>query len=444
MFQCPSCSETKGSRRALNRHIVWHRRNEDGSSAPGKSCFDVRRVVLHDNSASVDPAGPSDNRIANGSRDPRIASRMPQAVFDGQDGGWRYRKQIDSAVLRLKERHRRDRTTLARPTEELAQWLVTTDGEVPWLTCVGIVVAAKHFAGTQSPRRKVTGPTAKRPAPPVPHEPDAVRRPLFRDEPAESTSMGSAAIAPIDPPPSPSVRGRSRQSLDDEGWRIDIWRSYGSKEISPPSPIGCQLSPSWALGNSSPPSAERPLELWSPSSNDEPWGPDSPDEALEDDAHPDTVPGWPVFMDALGEPLARDGSQRRAHVRQWCKERTAGVPRTAPKRRHHLRSRRRSRERYAAISAGAPAVQLVWSANGGQYRQLSASDVQLPSPPSDQSSLARTRRLMLLSRRLPMGCRLRPRGPSSRHTTERPAPLRKRRREPSPDIVIAAPTDDTL
>ena len=379
-LQCPICPERRGSKRALNRHISWHRRSQD-SRAPEEPTDDERRVVLRDAQATttVEPTICAEGRSASALRDPRVASSSssPTSHLEKKQS----RKRIDAAVLRLKERHRRDRTTLARPTEELAQWLVTTDGEVPRLTCVGIVVAAKHFAGTQSPRRKVTGPTAKRPAPPVPHEPDAVRRPLFRDEPAESTSMGSAAIAPIDPPPSPSVRGRSRQSLDDEEWRIDIWRSYGSKEISPPSPIGCQLSPSWALGNSSPPSAERPLELWSPSSNAEPWGPDSPDEALEDDAHPDTVPGWPVFMDALGEPLARDGSQRRAHVRQWCKERTAGVPRTAPKRRHHLRTRRRSRERYAAISAGAAAVQLVWSANGGQYRQLSASDVQLPSPP---------------------------------------------------------------
>ena len=270
-LQCPICPERRGSKRALNRHISWHRRSQD-SRAPEEPTDDERRVVLRDAQATttVEPTICAEGRSASALRDPRVASSSssPTSHLEKKQS----RKRIDAAVLRLKERHRRDRTTLARPTEELAQWLVTTDGEVPWLTCVGIAVAAKHFAGTQSPRRKVTGPTAKRPAPPVPHELDAVRRPLFRDEPAESTSMGSAAIAPIDPPPSPSVRGRSRQSLDDEEWRIDIWRSYGSKEISPPSPIGCQLSPSWALGNSSPPSAERPLELWSPSSNDEPWG----------------------------------------------------------------------------------------------------------------------------------------------------------------------------
>ena len=303
-------------------------------------------MVLKNTEATtiVEPTIGVEGRGASALRDPWVAS-LSSSPTRQQERRNQYRKRIDAAVLRLKQQHQRDRTTLARPTEELAQWLIAEDSEVPWLTCVSIAVAAKHFAGTYSPRRKVTGPKAKqRPPRPTPHELHTVWRHLFQDEPAEPSSMGSTATAPSDPDTSRSVHGRRKQLLEDEEWRIDIWRSYGSKEISPPSPFGCQQSPSWALGSTEPPSEERPVELWSPSSNDEPWGPDSPDESLEDDSHPDTVPGWPVFLDSLGEPLHWNNGDRQARVQQWRNEHTAGAKRTVPKRRHHLRTWRRSRE----------------------------------------------------------------------------------------------------
>jgi len=176
-LQCPICPETRGSRRALNRHISWHRR---GESLPGPevATHDQRRVVLRgtEATATVNQADCAEGRGAGGSLDPRAASKPPSSPTSHLEKGRQYRKQIDAAVLRLKERHQRDRTTLARPTEELVQWLVKSDREVPLLACVGIAVAAKHFAGTQSPRRKVTGPIAKqRPPAPTPHELHTVR-----------------------------------------------------------------------------------------------------------------------------------------------------------------------------------------------------------------------------------------------------------------------------
>ena len=237
-LQCPFCTDTRGSRRALNRHVSWHRRSQREETGN-----DVRRVVLKNPEATTIAEG----RGASALRDPLVASSSSSPTRQ-QERRNQCRKRIDAAVLRLKQQHQRDRTTLARPTEELAQWLVAADREVPWLTCVGIAVAAKHFAGTYSPRRKVTGPTAKqRPPPPKQHELHTVRRHLFQDDPAEPTSMGSAATAPSDFDTSRSVRGHRKQLLEDEEWRIDIWRSYGSKETSPPSPFGCQQSPSWAL-----------------------------------------------------------------------------------------------------------------------------------------------------------------------------------------------------
>jgi len=167
------------------------------------------------------------------------------------------------------------------------------------------------------------------------------------------------------------------------------------------------------------------------------------------------VPGWPIFLDGCGEPLDLNDGQRRARIERWRSERTVGVQRPTLKRRHHLRTRRCSRERYRATMAAMPGTQLTWEAGVGKYRPLSPSDVQLPSPPSAMSALMRTRRLMLLPRLLPTGCRLRSlrstvqqegseAQPSKRKTSIQPTLRKRHHHEPSPDIIIAAPQDDTL
>jgi len=224
---------------------------------------------------------------------------------------------------------------------------------------------------------------------------------------AEDKPQSTSAERP-DTVSQPAGIRRKHRASDDE-WRLDIWRSYGSREVQPPSPFGCQLSPSRIFDDREcSPGATTPTYLWSPSSNDEPWGPDSLKEALDEDGHPDIVPGWPILTDASGEPVEETKMERWARIQQWSHQRTKGVPRAAPKRRHHLRTRRRSRERYAAATATKPMSQLDWSGSSGGYRPLLPEDVSLPSPPSNESSLLRTRRLMLLSRALPEGCRLRP------------------------------------
>ena len=63
------------------------------------------------------------------------------------------------------------------------------------------------------------------------------------------------------------------KTADDE-WREDIWRSYGSREARLPSPIGCSRSPS-VLFSTMLVGTLTPVEQWSPSSEDFPWGPDS-------------------------------------------------------------------------------------------------------------------------------------------------------------------------
>lgn len=462
MLQCPVCPEKRGSRRALNRHLQWHRRNADKVSTPNPPAAMVRRVVLRDSPAesASTVAGPTTvpgGSMSNSLRDPRNTARLSSAINVCSDEGKTHRKWIDAAVRCLKKRHQQDRTTLSQPTNELARCLLTENPQVHFLACVGIVVAAKYFAGTQSPRRKGCKPAeGARPAPPSPQASPKrkIRRRLFCGEQSQPASTdGNTSLGTVT---SEAIGKRRRQPAQDEEWKMDIWRSYGTKETQPPSPFGCQQSPSLAFKGGSPP-ATTPVELWSPSSNDEPWGPDSPDEALEEDGHPDIVPGWPVFLDARGQLLDHTSTERRARVERWRTERTARIERTTAKRRHHLRTRRRSRERYASTLAVMPEAQLVWRAGVGHYRPASPSDVQLPPPPPAMSSLMRTRRLMLLPRLLPTGCRLR----AVRRATQRKAseeePLenttavhqKPRKRQhcqstQSPDIIIEAPEDDAL
>ena len=323
-FRCLRCPETRTSQRALNRHIKWHQRTA--------------------NTAVAEPAVLSMDCVPSASRDLRVTSGLlepPSILDDNPDQARKHRKLVDVAVGRLKRRHERDRTTLSLPTAELANWLVEKEPDLSLLMCIGIVVAAEHFAGSQSPLQKIPEQMAmERPAPPGPGpqelSKDTIRRRLFSTEnakpgPTEVPMTGDTVN-------SGSACERSEPSTSDDEWRLDIWRSYGSKEVPPPSPFGCQQSPSLAITGDAPP-GNSPVGEWSESSDDEPWGPDSPEQLLQLDSFPDYLPHWPMFRGKSGGFLKRGGSHWKEEVRRWQDERTTATTRWKPRRRHPLRSR---------------------------------------------------------------------------------------------------------
>lgn len=436
IFQCSVCPEQRGSRRALGRHMIWHHRTAGSVPAPDGVCSSVRRVILRDAASSAAVGGPavlSRDCVPRASRDPRVASGLPKPPSTPGvhvDQVQADRKQVDVAVGRLKRRHERDRTTLSLPTAELATWLGATAPDLPLLTCVGIVVAAKHFAGTQSPRRGIAEQAAV--GRPAPHEPqelskDMIRRRLFS---AEHTGPGPTEVATTSDTVAPgSACDYSEPPTSDDEWRADIWRCYGSREVLPPSPFGCQQSPSLAFTGDAAP-ASSPVAGWSESSDDEPWGPDSPEQPLELDSHPECLPHWPLFRSLSGGFLKRGGNDWREEVRRWQNERTVATTRRKPRRRHPLRSRRGSRTRYAAAIAAIPPVQVQWMEAAAVAKPIAPGDVVLPSPPEAAAGLRRIRRVLLHRANLPLGCRLR---------------KRKRSAPPSAqeaiDIDITAPQD---
>ena len=213
---------------------------------------------------------------------------------------------------------------------------------------MGIVLAAKHFAGTASPRRAAIKPPEKLPSGEgsrIDHdrvEVANIKRRLFSPDKPDCERLDN-----ID-----TSESMAEALSSDAIWCRDIWRSYGSREVVPPSPFGCLQSPSRALEEDCAP-ADPPVEEWSDSASDEPWGPDSPDKLLEVDSHPDIMPHWPLFKSKSGKDLKRGGSQWEERVSRWKRERTGSNAGRKPRRRHLLRWRRASRIRYsAAIAAG--------------------------------------------------------------------------------------------
>ena len=197
-----------------------------------------------------------------------------------------HRRQIDAAVSCLKNMHQRDRTTLSQHTDELSRRVMNKNPDVSLSVCVGIVVAAKHFAGTHSSRQKVKKPAEE--TQPVPSTMQASRKEKIRRRLSfreQSTPAAFCVKTTSDTVASVSVCKRRRQAGNDADWKMDIWRSYGTKEVLPPSPLGCQQSPSLVFAGRGLPPATTPVSLWSPSSNEQVvvMGPDSPDEALEED-----------------------------------------------------------------------------------------------------------------------------------------------------------------
>ena len=173
-----------------------------------------------------------------------MKSQMPKSpsVFSAHhDPVKDHHRQIDMAVLCLNERHQQHRITLSQRTDELVHWLGDKHPYVDAAACTGIVLAAKHFAGTHSPRRRVFKPAAgAQPVPPVPQVSQArdIRQRLFSMEQHEPAATGDRTTP--DTVSSSSARKCRRQPDDDADWKTDIWCSYTTKYVQPLSPFRCQ------------------------------------------------------------------------------------------------------------------------------------------------------------------------------------------------------------
>jgi hypothetical protein len=129
-----------------------------------------------------------------------------------------------------------------------------------------------------------------------------------------------------------------------------------------------------------------------------------PEEELEEGSQP-LIPDWPLLAHDDGCALDRDGSAFDSRLVEWRSERTSRCVRVHPKRRHHTRSRRASRERHRTQL---PMLVTDWSTGEGFIRPANLSDVKLPSPPESKSALLQLRHRLLMERKLPKGCRIMP------------------------------------
>jgi hypothetical protein len=181
----------------------------------------------------------------------------------------RDREVIDAAVVHLLKAHLRNKTSLSKPTQTLVDELRTEflKARLPREVYIGIVVAAKHFAGTQKPKRNVpSGRSVQhRRGSPV----DKVKRRLFTEAvevpvpeiSAESAIIVELPVPVVENPESAAMELEScSMSAEDQEWCRDVWRSYGSREVQLPSPIGCSASP-LAIFGVSPMPPSTPVEL---------------------------------------------------------------------------------------------------------------------------------------------------------------------------------------
>ena len=313
VLKCPVCGVTRSSKFAMKRH----QKNE------------------HVSTASACPIAAATAALSQQhTRDTRQVVRKAKPRH-GSD-----RSLIDQIVHRLVSRHRRHPTYFRQSSEEIARELRqgTRHHQFDHVVYLAIAVTAKVFAGGKHrlvPCARVDAPTvASQTKPPELHPPcvypistpaavtqgvrrrgrrgdpslDPVRRVLFR-----STDAGS-----VDVPPAPEVHVHNED--DEESWRVHIWESYGTQQIKPPSPMGFRWAPETIFVSSS--AAEPPT---TPLGADQViWGPDSPDEPLEEDSVPE-VPGWPLFQEN-GETLRRESTRRRARLAVWRHERTQSSP----------------------------------------------------------------------------------------------------------------------
>ena len=140
-------------------------------------------------------------------------------------------------------------------------------------------------------------------------------------------------------------------------WREDIMKSYSTKEISPPFSLSAS----------------------SPSSDDFPWGTDSPEDALE--AGVTSGLKWhPYILNNDRKSIGVGSAEWKSRIEEWSSYRTVGTRRLHEKRRSHYRSRRSSRERYAKeMKLRRTDLTIDWSIPGpDKYRLTRPEDIELP------------------------------------------------------------------
>lgn len=488
---CKKCGDVVASKRALTRHLrSRHPRTTEGIVEDSQCMLPAKSTSVPvpapvANSVELPLVDTHDSSMAGleiGVEQPQVESAVvPQnhpnqlaSKADGRSAALRRnRTVIDDAVRDLLRDHMRDRSTLSKPTLELVDKLRQkyVQARLPREVYIGVVVAAKHFAGKKMPIRAVQLPRrphcGSNPRPRLGSSVEKVKRQLFVDPSdvvmesgidSSSTESGSVAapkrtctfhgavskvstdvIDQTDSDEQPkstsddqgtsevmvevtlvAVQNQEELSVSqpvndaDEEWRMNIWHSYGTGEVQLPSPFGCQMSPAVIFENSDE-RVDTPVELWSSSSDDEPWGPDSPLQHLEADTL-ECVPQWPRFTDDNGCLLVHGGTEWTRRKECWQQERTTSHQRNKKKRRHHCRARRTDREQYKQAVADRRQLTMDWDVDA--YRRLRFDDVKLPSPSESESSLLRLRRRLLMSGTLPKGCRIQPSRATKRRLNE--------------------------
>jgi hypothetical protein len=509
-FCCLICGQVRNSKKALKRHLRGHAKEAGGTlpvsaepESDQRSDLAAGTLVADHCTAARVSSALKDRADANGSShgfsnptaviDHTVnmpmhvnmanvpaefnAPRKSESAATPTRGETRpNRRNIDVIVMHLKTCHMRDRTFLSRKSvcimNELRRLEVASN--LSWEILMGIIIAAKHFAGTQSPRMPAPGFQQSKMKMHSRSDLGSIRRKLFVSKEANSneaisgddklvkqsllvdeaisavggdeqvttagilpdvaeerltragvlmscgvdaaitsssSSMSATAIEIIsdkvssEPSTATSVVERSMETMnDEEQWRLDIWRSYGTGEVKPPSPMGYMCSPSIVFTAVSPPEVS-PVSTWSMSSDDEPWGPHSPVEVLEFDSQPE-IPGWPLFADAEGQLLQPGSAEWQGQLEVWRSVRTEGCVRSSNKRRHCCRTRKVERQQYLMAMANRPKMTYDWDTCS--WRPLEMSDIQLPSPPAYNAELLRTKRALTRKRLLPKGCRIQP------------------------------------
>ena len=363
-FICPTCGVTKFSRFALKRH----QRKSHALEKKGRS------VVV----AEVPP--------------PRDAIRRMDELR-------RNRCSIEDALKDLTQLCDENPGYLQRSSFQIAEELQRTQGTQRMCkeVYIGMVLAARAFSNTARPSKIELVDVGIRPEPVVTSK-SSKEAPIELRQPPRRDSQQTADIRRVllvgDGQPTGALERRpSKKDVDDE-WKLDIWRSYGSKECRPPSPFGYKWAPA-ALFDA----VAIPLDqLSTPKEPHVTWGPDSPMEALECDTVPE-VPGWPLFSEN-GQELRRSSARWRRRYEAWRTERTTDLA-PAPDR----------------MSTGNRRVP-------SPPTTATAADVALPSPPkSGYGSLWKMRRELL-------------RSASSPRTMDKERP---RRRSARKDVSVAVP-----
>jgi hypothetical protein len=413
VFVCSACGEQRNSKRALKRHMRCHSQAQDAiqprddepndCQSPSLAETHVDEIVAEQVLSVVAPKQAIEvatQTCSNGTGASSTNGRVNAAPF-----GFSLRRQIDAIVVQLKQRHMQDCTYLSKSTRLLVEELhqKSETGSIPLDVCMGIVVAAKHFAGTRTPHRPAVEATQQEPACQASLKPKTIRRKLFdgnetpksegatidnastvfnvvasepvlddRGRPAQiettgtsssaqgTAETGTGASATARPVDVTSVEPVSSVVSEDHQWILDTWKSYGTREILPPEQMGYAWSPSVALGADSPPAVMTPVSAWSSPDDSVYWGPASP-----------------------------------------------GMPKpNQTRKRHPCRPRRSDCSRCETQFASQSLVAMDWDI--GIWRPVHLEDIRLPERPAYEKELQRVRRVLLQKNALPRGCRIQP------------------------------------